>query len=178
MKRLLHVFFVLLFAVAMVGCSQNEQEAKAQETKSELAESDSPLYDISFLTLDGETLPMAEFKGEVVLVDFWDTWCPPCRMEIPHFIELYDEYNDEGFELVGVAFGRQGKQAVIDFGEEFGINYHNTLFTQEVVEAFGGMPRAIPTTYLVDRQGNIIQKYEGYKDKEVFEADIKAALSL
>ncbi len=178
MKRVLPVLLVMLFAVGFIGCSQNEQDAKARESKSETVESDSPLYDIHFLTLDGQKLPMADFKNKVVLVDFWDTWCPPCRMEIPHFIELYDEYNDQGFELVGVAFGRQGKQAVKDFGEEFGINYHNTLFTQQVVDAFGGMPRAIPTTYLVDRQGNIIQKYEGYQDKEVFETDIKAALSL
>lgn len=131
--------------------------------------------DFTLQDLGGNSFTLSSLKGKVVILDFWATWCPPCREEIPHFISLYSQYKGQGLEIVGVALDKGGVRDVMPFSEEQGINYPILIGTQEVTEDYGGI-RGIPTTFVIDREGNIVERYEGYRDKEVFESVIKKLL--
>ena len=125
--------------------------------------------------LKGNQVSLSDFKGKVVVLDFWATWCPPCVKEIPHFIELYEQYKDRGFAMVGISLDRQGVSVVKSFAQKYRVNYPILMTDGQVQKAYGGIP-SIPTTFVIDSAGNIRQKYIGYRDKAVFEADIKALL--
>lgn len=122
--------------------------------------------------LDGNLIRFSDLKGKVIILDFWATWCPPCRDELPHFKSLYQQYQDQGLEIVGIALDQGGVRVVKPFIEDNKITYTILISNQEVTEAYGGI-RGIPTTFIIDRQGRIIEKYVGYRDKEVFESAIK-----
>ena len=132
--------------------------------------------DFSLKDLEGKVVGLSSFSGKVVILDFWATWCPPCRQEIPHFINLYQQYRAQGLEIVGIALDQGGKPAVEPFVQESGINY-TILFPNDRVERDYGNIRAIPTTFVLDRKGIIRKKYIGFTQKEVFEEDVKALLA-
>lgn len=147
------------------------QEAISEDTTK------TPAYNFSLTTLEGEKITLNDFKGKALIVDIWDTWCPPCRKEIPHFIELYDQYNSQGLEIVGIAVGREGEQTVRNFVKNQNINYINTIGNMDVFNGFGPI-QGIPTTFVIDKEGNVFKKYTGLREKDVFEADIKEILGL
>jgi thiol-disulfide isomerase/thioredoxin len=125
--------------------------------------------------IGGGTFSLSSFKGKVIIVDFWATWCPPCRMEIPHFIDLYNEYRDKGLEIVGVTLDEGGESVVSEFRDQYKINYTLVLGDEKVAQNYGGI-RGIPTTFIIDKKGNIVNKHIGYTDKQVFEDEIKSLL--
>lgn len=161
------------FTLMFIGCGGNESNAESAKAQTEYNEQ----YDFTAQTLDGTEISLSDYQGNVVIVNMWDTWCPPCRMEIPDFIELNNQYGDKGFVMVGLAFGREGLPAVKKFVDENGMNYINATVNQDVVNRLGN-PRGIPTTFVFDQSGNIAQKYTGYREKSVFENDIKTLLNL
>ena len=118
---------------------------------------------------------MNDYKGKVLILDIWDTWCPPCRKEIPHFIDLYSNFKGKGVEILGAAIGREGRDKVADFIKQNKVNYPNVLASEELLKTYGPI-RGIPTTLVIDQKGGIYKKYVGYQDREVFENDIKALL--
>ncbi len=125
--------------------------------------------------VDGKEVKLSTFQGKVIILDFWDTWCPPCKMEIPDFIDLYSQYRDKGFQMVGIALGRKGPGAVKEFMQEKGINYPVLIATKEILRAYACC-RGIPTTYVLNKKGEIYKKYIGYRERSVFEEDIRALL--
>jgi peroxiredoxin len=127
--------------------------------------------DFSLATLDGQQVRLSEHRGKVVILDFWATWCKPCRLELPHFIGLYKEFGRTDLEIIGVSLDRTGSGEVAAFVEEWKIPYIIVLGNSEVVRSYGGI-RGIPTTFVIDRQGNVFRKYVGYRKKEVFRRDI------
>lgn len=118
--------------------------------------------------LAGETVASSDFDGNVVVLNFWATWCPPCRMEIPGFIELQEEYGEQGFVIIGISLDEGGPGVVSEFSESIGVNYPILMGDPRVVGAFGGV-RALPTTYIIDRDGNIRNTHVGYLDKRSLE---------
>ena len=132
--------------------------------------------DFVFNDLNDKPVKLSDFRGRIVLVNVWATWCPPCREEIPSFINLYDKYKDKGFEIIGIATDKQGKSIVKPFAEKFKINYPLVVGDmREVVKIFGPI-RGIPTTFLIDEKGEIKNKYIGLRSEEKFEEDIKKLL--
>ncbi len=131
--------------------------------------------DFTLSGIDGKTYKLKDYLGDVVILDFWATWCGPCKMEIPHLKELHAKYKDKGLTVIGVSLDAQGKQAVEPFVEKNQIPFLSLLGNAEVVKAYGNV-RSIPTTFLIDRKGIVQKVYKGYQDISVFEADLKKLL--
>lgn len=164
------VLIVIVFAAIRYSAFDSTADAGTGGEKWELEQAP----DFELLDMDGTKVRLSDFKGKVIILDFWATWCPPCRMEIPHFIELYRDYKGQGLEVIGIAL-RQGIKDVRPFYEKNDINYTVLLDDGKVDGLYGGV-RAIPTTFVIDRDGRITKKYIGYKDKGVFEKDIRELL--
>jgi len=174
--KMLSLVSLLTAAVTISGCTAKQDTAAAKDLAKTTANS-SKAADFVLKALEGDDVSLESYKGKVLLLNVWDTWCPPCRAEIPAFIELYDKYNSRGFEILGVAGGQQGVQAVEDFVKDYGISYPIALLTADFYQAYSPL-ESIPTTFLIDRHGNIHKKYIGARPKSVFERDILEALDI
>ncbi|KAF0150557.1 MAG: alkyl hydroperoxide reductase [Ignavibacteria bacterium] len=132
--------------------------------------------DFELPTSDGKKLKFSSLKGKVVIVDFWATWCPPCRKGVPDLVELKKKYGKKGFEIVGISLdGPQTKGDVVPFIKEYGINYPVVYGNQAVTVSYGGV-QSIPTAFIIDKQGKIVATYVGLKPIEVYEEHIKKLL--
>ena len=149
------------------------------ETVSALAQDSSPARtsapDWQLNDLNGKTVKFSDFRGKVVILDFWATWCIPCRIEIPHFVALQKQYGDKGLNVIGVSLDEQGPEIVKKFVKRLGVTYLIVIGNQKVVEAYGGV-YAIPTTFVIDRQGRIVSAHIGCDDKAAFEDEIQSLL--
>lgn len=126
--------------------------------------------------LGGGMVSTADFRGKVVIVNFWATWCPPCREEIPEMIELANRYKGR-LEIVGVSMDDSPAQDVARFAHEMGINYPVVMGSNSIDEEYGGVP-ALPTSYIVNRDGRVVQKHVGLYPVEVYDSEIRALLGL
>ena len=110
--------------------------------------------------LDGKVVSSETFKGKVVVLDFWATWCPPCRAEIPGYVDLQKKYGKDGLVVIGVSLD-DGPAVVKTFVAKFGVNYQIVMGNEKTAEIFGGV-EAIPTTFIIDRKGEVREIYTGY----------------
>jgi len=138
-------------------------------------ESPKPAPDWELQDLDGKTIHSSVFKGKVVVLDFWATWCPPCRAEIPGFIELQNKYQAQGLAVVGVSVDQAGLDTVKSFAKKLGINYPVVLTDAKIDTAYGGID-GLPTTFVIDRTGRIVKQHSGFTEKSEIEAEIKPLL--
>jgi thiol-disulfide isomerase/thioredoxin len=125
--------------------------------------------------LDGKIVTSDDFKGKVVVLDFWATWCPPCKAEIPGYIALQKKYAADGLVFVGISVDEDGPLVVRKFVKEHGINYQIVMFNEDVVNAFAPID-GYPTTFIIDRDGNIVNKKIGAKPTAYYEKEILAVL--
>jgi peroxiredoxin len=121
---------------------------------------DSPAPAFELATLDGAPVSLADLRGKVVVVNFWATWCPPCRVEMPGFQRVYADRRDEGLVIVGISMDQGGEGVVREFLRERGITFPVALADGDVAQAFGGV-RTLPTSFLIDREGRIRQEVTG-----------------
>jgi cytochrome c biogenesis protein CcmG/thiol:disulfide interchange protein DsbE len=126
-------------------------------------------------TADGKTVQLSKMKGKVVVLNFWATWCGPCRREIPEFIEVYGKLKLKGVEFVGIALDNEGWAKVTPFVTKNAITYPIVLGNEALQKAYGGI-EAIPTTFIIDKKGNISDKTVGGLDKKQLEKMISAVL--
>lgn len=129
----------------------------------------------SLKSSDGETIELAKLKGKVVVVNFWATWCGPCRAEIPGFLEVYKKYKSKGLEIVGVSLDEYGWEVVKPFTAKFKITYPVVIGDGKLAQDYGGI-RAIPTTSIVDKEGNVVTRHVGILTKAQFEKIIRELL--
>jgi len=125
---------------------------------------------------DGKTVHSSDFKGKVVILDFWATWCPPCKAEIPGFIALQKEYGKKGLAVVGISVDEGGADVVKEFAQKLGMNYPVVLADEKTPQVFGGI-EAIPTTFIIDREGRIVTNHLGFTEKDEFEKELKPLLN-
>lgn len=134
-----------------------------------------PAPNFSLKTQDGKTVELKKLAGKVVVVNFWATWCGPCRAEIPGMLELYEKYRSKGLEIVGVSLDRGGWDVVTPFVTKMNITYPVVLGDMKLTDAYGGV-QAIPTTFVIDKKGNIVEKQVGAVSSEDFEKLFKPYL--
>ncbi len=131
--------------------------------------------DFTLTDISGNKLSLSDYRGKVVLLDFWATWCGPCRIEIPGFVELQNRYRGQGLAVVGVSMD-DGPEPVREFYKEFRMNYRVVLGSDKIGELYGGV-YGFPTTFLIGRDGRIYAKHVGAADISVFEEEIKQLLA-
>jgi len=180
---------LILLSVAGINCNggqknntkqaatQVKQTKQTEKTAQKETSAQNLAPDFSLKDINGKTITLSDYRGKVVIIDFWDTWCPPCRRGIPAFIELYNDYKDKGLVIIGLAFGREGEQKVKDFAKEYGMNYPVAVATRQVGEAYGPI-RSIPTAFIISKKGEAMKRYIGLRPKSEFEHDIQYLLDL
>lgn len=130
--------------------------------------------EFSLKSVDGKTVKLSDYKNKIVLIDFWATWCPPCRKGIPDLVELQKEYKKD-LVILGISVDTDTKADVPDFIKNYGINYTVVYGDQSTAKLFGGVS-GIPTSFLIDQKGNIVDKHVGLVPKETLENGIKALM--
>jgi cytochrome c biogenesis protein CcmG/thiol:disulfide interchange protein DsbE len=156
MKRLLKRSLVskaLVFSLCLVSMLFLPQCAREEKTSS-LAP------DFTLQTLDGEEITLSKLKGKAILLDFWATWCGPCRESVPHLVEFYKSYQDQGFEVIGLSLDKSNPEAVRAFVKSFNIPYPIVVAPDEVVRNYG--VTGLPTTFLIDKGGKVREKIVGF----------------
>jgi len=174
------LFLVGLLGTALASCGKPSSQsgtpgggtAQAPASRGEVG-SQAPEFQLP--DLSGATVASSHFKGKVVILDFWATWCPPCKEEIPHLVRLQSKYRDQGLEIVGLSLDAGGAKDVKPFADEHDVNYTMLIANEETAKAYGNI-NAIPTTFVLDRDGKIVQRFIGYTAPEVFEQTIKQLL--
>ena len=134
-----------------------------------------PAPDFTLQSLDGKSMSLSDLRGKAVLLNFWATWCSPCKIEMPWFIELQKQYGSQGLQIVGVAMDDSSKEDIAKFASDMGVNYPVLLGKEAVGEAYGGVP-ALPESFFIGRDGKIVDKIIGLKGKAEIEDSIKKAL--
>ena len=140
-----------------------------------LGQSATKAPNFSLKTSDGKMIDLNKLQGKVVVVNFWATWCGPCKAEIPGFLEVYKQYKSKGLEIVGISLDQDGWKPVKPFIEQHHITYPIVVGDSQLSDAYGGID-AIPTTFVIDKKGNIATRHIGYMDKKTFEQLVKSAL--
>ena len=196
MKYKVSINFFFIIVILIWGCdnssaqlgskSSNKKSLIAQNTNSDKSDDNLILApNFTLANLKGDLVSLDDLKGKVILLNFWGTWCGPCRVEIPDFIKLMNKHKDNGLEIVGITLTSGSPDRISSFASQWGINY--TLLTdiegdetQNVTtlygKATGRQIRGIPTTFLIDRDGFIRQSYVGPRSEQVFYKDIQPHL--
>jgi cytochrome c biogenesis protein CcmG/thiol:disulfide interchange protein DsbE len=178
MKRKIKIITVVSFMVLAImlvsACSyfENVRGLYRDEAAAEVTVIGDYENDFTLKDLDGQEISISDFSGDIVVLNFWATWCPPCRAEIPDFIEVYSDYRDKGVQFIGVS--SEDERTLRGFVNDFGINYPILVDTSNIGGAWD--IRAIPTTFILDRSGKILFKNVGMMTKSQLEAVIEDAL--
>ncbi len=132
------------------------------------------LPDVTFRTVDGDSVTLEAYRGQIVLLNFWATWCPPCLREIPELVRLHERLSDDGVVIIGVAAQSGRTEAVRAFGEEHAMSYPIWMVDDASLDAYGVV--GFPFTFLIDGDGRILMRYVGPQTYERLLADITALL--
>jgi peroxiredoxin len=161
---------------AIAACGSQDGSESGSATNQRAGEKGSTAPDFALERVEGGTLSLSSLRGKAVIVDFWDTWCPPCRKALPDLQEISDEYGPD-LVVVGVAMAQEGKDKVRAFTRKHGLTFEMVLFNQdpELIRAFGGI-RSIPTTFLIDHEGVIREKWVGAAPKSAYEKAVRGVL--
>lgn len=175
MKTRIYGTFIIILLLSLLSCQVAVKEKEPI-----------PAPDFSVADINGNPVSLNDFRGKVIILDFWATWCIPCRQELPHFQELHEAYKDRGFAMVGVSVDQGGTAMVKPFVEKNRLTYVNLIATEEMAKLYGeGTPaikkmygpiQGIPATFIINKKGEIVQKYVGEVPRRIFEAHIKKLL--
>ncbi|MBL4819514.1 MAG: TlpA family protein disulfide reductase [Gammaproteobacteria bacterium] len=167
MKNIFNQFCLFILIGAFIAPAFSQESAGACSVTGKTANLDFSLQD-----MNGNEVKLSDFKGQVILLDFWATWCGPCRIEIPGFIELFDKYQEQGLQILGISVD-DPVDSLLLYAEEMEMNYPVLVGDgrDDVKDAFGPL-YGFPSTFLINREGNICHQHTGFAPKEKFEEEI------
>jgi len=172
-----YLLFLSLAAVGLVGCNQHSASPiQPKEPVIAAGETGSRLPDFSVKDLQGHPLSSADLRGRVVVVDFWATWCQPCKKEMPGYQKLLDRYGSRGVVVIGFKFDTMmDMEDPLQFARKIGVRYPLAVATEDVKQKFGGV-EGLPTTMIYDRQGILRTKVVGFEYTDNIESALKPLL--
>jgi peroxiredoxin len=164
------VMVMVLFGIERAGRSAGHLGAPRADVEDKVAP------DFALQSINGKTVRLSDFRGKAVLLNFWATYCAPCRIEMPWFVELQDRYAAEGLQVVGVAMDDASPDDIEKFASELGVNYPILVGEETVGNAYGGV-QFLPSTFYIGRDGKVVGKVFGLKTKNEIEENIKKTLA-
>jgi peroxiredoxin len=170
---------VVIAAMLFIGSNvARKRQAEASRTGSLVAGQivGKPAPNFTLKTLDGKTLTLSDLRGKAVVLNFWATWCPPCKVELPWFVDFQKQYGPQGLQIVGISEDEGGKEKVAKFVKEMGVNYTIAVDDNSVSGKYGDV-EDLPTTFYIDRDGKIVEYAMGLLDRDEIEAKMKSALA-
>jgi len=168
--RSLLVCLLILLMAGGTACRKEETREKAHDTAEGWKAPSFVLND-----LQGRTVRFSDFSGKVVIVNFWASWCGPCRMEIPQLVDLYNRFRARGVVVIGIAIDPAGPEVLSKFAREMQINYSLLVGDEKVFYDFGGLV-GLPTTFVINQQGMVVDKYVGLIGPDVLERRVLSLL--
>lgn len=188
MKKVL-IIVAVVAALIVLTIYADHATRLSGKTKTAAIVSNTPLAGkpepaLKFKDLDGKDVALSDLKGKVVFLNFWATWCDPCRIEIPWLIAMQAKYGPKGFTVVGVAMDDEGKSVVAPFlakerfdvdGQKLPMTYPIVLGTDDAADKFGGI-LGYPTSFLISRDGRVIQKFQGLQSEEELVKGVESQL--
>lgn len=163
------VIIALIFFFVASGAVYLLANTTSKETETLTSQDGNAAPDFTLPDINGVNVKLSDLKGKVIALNFWATWCGPCRREIPDFIELQNMYAKDGLQFVGIALDEGGVGVVKPYADKMKMNYPVLIGGEDVTAKYGGMP-AIPVTILIDRKGNMRGKFVGMRTKAVMES--------
>jgi peroxiredoxin len=168
--RTMAVIFLTVFILCIAGSST------FSGTDSPPAADLKPAPDVKMKDLDGNKFKLSDHRGNVVILNFWAVWCPPCKVEVPELVKLYNSYKDRGLRIIGVAIDSGKDQKIKEKAQELGINYPVVNGEDSAIRNSFGPIRAVPTTYVINKEGKVYRNYVGFRDIKIFEEDVTTLL--
>lgn len=179
MKRNALIIVAVCIVVALLiyaGARYSRPTAAAEAAAVKVSDSQgSAAPEFQLASLSGQNVKLSDYRGKAVLLNFWATWCAPCKIEMPWFVDLYKQYQPQGLEIVGVAMDDSGHDEIERFVKEMKVNYTILQGTEKVGDAYGGV-QFLPETFIIDRNGKIVKTLFGIHSQSDFEDAIKQAL--
>jgi thiol-disulfide isomerase/thioredoxin len=167
--------FIRSVAASVILCFL-AMPAVAQQPTIRFARNPDPAPEFKLADLAEKPISLADFRSKVVLLNFWATWCGPCRAEIPDLVELQKKYSDR-LQIIGLVVDDDDVDEIKKFMTEFGINYPIAVTTDEIRMQYGGIA-ALPTSFVIDAEGRVVQKHEGLRNPALYEVEIRSLLGL
>ena len=189
MKRYFVVLLLLVSSFSMLGCNKNSSEPKNDQSNlsnsqtqsstdntnsTVMSSSKNQAPNFTLVDTNGKKVSLSDYKGKVVILDFWATWCPPCRRGIPDLIDIQKQFKNK-IAVLGISLDTDTKGDVPSFIKNMGINYSVLYASPEVVQAYGNID-AIPTSFIIDKKGKIVNQHVGLTPKETLVSEIKNLL--
>jgi peroxiredoxin len=165
-----------LSAVLLLTGSCGVESAHSEDTvEAAKLEQRKPAPDFTLKDSEGHDVKLSDFRGKVVLLNFWATWCGPCKIEMPWFVDFQRKYKDQGFSVVAVSLDEEGWDVVKPFANDLKLNFPVLLGNDEIAERFGGI-QALPTTMIIDQEGRVYSSHMGLASMSDYEDEIKNLL--
>jgi peroxiredoxin len=171
---------VILIVVAMVitimlvfGIQKSRHSSHTSSAGNKLQGQVAP--DFALPALDGKTLKLSDFRGKAVLLNFWATWCEPCKIEMPWFVDLQKKYGPQGLQVLGVAMDDASPKDISEFAQKMNVNYPIVVGKEQVGDQYGGIPY-LPSTFYISRDGKIVDRVFGLVSRSEIEDNIQKAL--
>ena len=169
------IIVIMVLGILGYGYLSNTNSASVAENKTKQERSDSTSEDqnkfeapdFTLQNIEGEEITLSDLKGKIVFINFWATWCGPCRHEVPAFVELQDEYGTDNLAILGISIDQGDLSVVPEFAKSYNINYEILYANAQVVGTYGGIS-SIPTTFIVDRDGYLRDRLVGFPGKDYF----------
>ncbi len=176
MSKLLLAALTACALLMTAGCGQDSAgSGVAEAAESDATAAPQPAPDFSLESLDGKQVKLSDYEGQVVLLNFWATWCGPCKIEMPWFLEFQRKYKDKGFTVLAVSLDEEGWEVVKPYAEKLQPNFPILLGDEEMEDRFGGIV-ALPTTLIINKKGEIVVRHTGLVSKSDYESEIEGLL--